>query len=64
MTYSSVVSRESMWITLFLATLNDLSVCLTDIGNAYLMAQTTECCYVVAGDEFGPELKGCILKIV
>jgi len=64
MTYSSVVSRESMQIALFLAALNDLGVCLTDIGNAYLMAPTTECCYVLVGDEFGPELKGCILKIV
>ncbi len=64
MTYSSVFSRESMQIALFLAALNDLGVHLTDIGNTYLMAQTLECCYVVAGDEFGPELKGCILKIV
>jgi len=64
MTYSSVVSRESMRIALFLAALNDLGVCLTNIGNAYLTAQTTERCYVVAGDEFGPELKGRILKIV
>jgi len=53
-----------MQITLFLAAMNDLGVRLTNIGNAYLMAQTTERCYVVAGDEFGPELKGCILKIV
>ncbi len=64
MTYSSVVSRESMRIALFLAALNDLGVHLTNIGNAYLTAQTTECCYVVAGDEFGPQLKGRILKIV
>jgi len=64
MTYSSVVSRESMQIALFLAALNDFSVCLTNIGNAYLTEQTTEHCYVMAGDEFGPELKGCILKIV
>ncbi len=64
MTYSSVVSRESMQIALFLAALNGLGVHLTDIGNAYLMAQTTEHCNVMAGDEFGPELKGCIQKIV
>jgi len=37
---------------------------LTDIGNAYLTAPTTEKCYVIAGDEFGPELKGRVLKIV
>jgi len=65
LTYSSVVSRESVRIALLLAGLNELEVCLTDIGNdAYLTAPTTEKCYVVAGDEFGPELKGRVLKIV
>jgi len=64
LTYSSVVSRESVRMALFVAALNDLGVRLTDIGNAYLTAATTERCYVVAGDEFGPELKGRILKIV
>jgi len=62
--YSSVVSRESVRIALSLAGLNELEVCLTDIGNAYLMAPTTEKCYVVAGNEFGLELKGRVLKIV
>jgi len=47
-----------------MAALNELNVCLTDIGNAYLMAPTTEHCYIMAGDEFGPELKGRILKII
>jgi len=64
MTYSSVVSRESVRIALLIAGLNELEVRLTDIGNAYLTAPTTEKCYVVAGDEFGPELKGRVLKIV
>jgi hypothetical protein len=53
-TYSSVVSRA----------LNDLDICLTNIGNAYLTAPVTEQYYVVAGDKFGPELKGKDLKIV
>jgi hypothetical protein len=59
-TYSSVVSRESVRIALLVAALNDLDICLTDIENAY----STEQYYVVAGDEFGPELKGKVLKII
>jgi Reverse transcriptase (RNA-dependent DNA polymerase) len=45
------------------AGLNGLEIRLTDIGNAYLTAPVTECYYVVAGDEFGPNLKGRLLKI-
>jgi len=63
-TYSSVVSRESVGIAFLVAGLNDLAVRLMDIGNAYLTAPPAEKCYVVAGDEFGPELKGQLLKIV
>ena len=64
LTYSSVVSRESVQIAMMLAALNDLDIRMTDIGNAYLTAPITEKCYVVAGDEFGPDLKGRTLKIV
>ena len=64
LTYSSVVSRESVRIAMLVAGLNDLDIRLADIGNAYLTAPTTEKCYVVAGDEFGPDLKGRTLKIV
>ncbi len=42
LTYSSVISRESVHMALFVATLNDLGVHLTDIGNAYLTTATTE----------------------
>jgi len=62
-TYSSVVSRETIRIALLVAGLNGLNLRLTDIGNAYLTAPVTERYYVVAGDEFGP-LKGRVLKIV
>ncbi len=41
-----------------------MDVFLTNIGNAYLTAPTMEKCYVVAGNEFGPELKGQLLKII
>ena len=37
-TYSSVVSRESVWIAFLLAYLNDLDIFACDIGNEYLNA--------------------------
>jgi hypothetical protein len=37
LTYSSVVSRESVQIMFLIAALNDLQVLSADIGNAYLM---------------------------
>ena len=53
MTYSSVVSRETVRIALLLAALNDLDVCAADIGNAYLNAPCKEQIWVTAGPEFG-----------
>jgi hypothetical protein len=38
---------------LFLAELNQLDVWATDIGNAYLEAETKEMLYIIAGPEFG-----------
>jgi len=35
-TYSSIVSRDSIRITFLLAALNDVDITATDIGNAYL----------------------------
>ena len=64
LTYSSVVSRESVRIALLLAGLNDMNIRLADIGNAYLTVPITEKYYIVAGDEFGPELRGRVMKIV
>jgi hypothetical protein len=64
MTYSSVVARDSVRLALLVASLNGLDVRLSDIGNAYLTAPITEKCYIIAGDEFGPELKGRALKVV
>jgi hypothetical protein len=46
------------------AALNGMDICMMDIVNAYLNAPIKEKCYVVAGDEFGPNLKGRTLKIV
>ena len=55
MTYSSVVSRETVRIALLLAALNDLDVCAADIGNAYLNAPCKEKIWIVAGPEFGED---------
>jgi hypothetical protein len=55
MTYASVVSRESVRITLTLAALNDLDVKMADIENAYLTAPITEKVCTVLGPEFGDD---------
>ena len=53
LTYSSVVSRDSVRIALLVAALNDLEILSADIGNAYLNAPTREKVYAIAGPEFG-----------
>jgi hypothetical protein len=58
LTYSSVVSRDSVRIAFVLAALNDINLLATDIGNAYLNAPAREKVYTTAGPEFGPELEG------
>ena len=54
-TYSSVVSRDSVRICLLLAALNNLDIKCADIKNAYLTAPTKEKLYTWAGPEFGPD---------
>jgi len=63
MTYSSVVSRDSVRIGFLLAALNDLELVAADIGNAYLQATTKEKKIAIAGPEFG-ELQGRTMIIV
>jgi hypothetical protein len=53
LTYSSVVSRDSVRIMFLLAALNDLKILSADIGNAYLNAPNREKVYATAGKEFG-----------
>ena len=60
--YSGVVSLRGFRLTLFLAELNKLELWATDIGNAYLEAQTSEKVYIIAGPEFG-DREGHILVI-
>ena len=59
-TYSSVVSRDSVRIVLTLAALNDLDILAADVEHAYLTAPCREKCYLIAGQEFG-KLQGSIL---
>ena len=53
LTYSSVVSRDSVRLAFLFAALNDLEVVAADIQNAYLYAFTKEKVYTTAGPEFG-----------
>ena len=53
--YSSVVSRDSIWIALTLVALNDLQVMSCDIQNTYLMADCREKIWMYAGPELGSE---------
>ena len=53
LTYSSVVSRESVRIAFLIGALNDLDVMSCDIGNAYLNAPCREKIWFKAGYECG-----------
>ena len=55
LTYSSVVSRDSVRIALTIAALNGLDVLACDIQNAYLTAPCREKIWMVAGPEFGSD---------
>ena len=56
LTYSSVVSRDSIRILLMIAALNGLDVLSCDIQNAYLTAPCREKIWTIAGQEFGSEM--------
>jgi hypothetical protein len=51
--YSGVVGMESICLGFLLASLNQLQVCVADIGNAFLYGTTKEKLYIIAGPEFG-----------
>ena len=63
MTYSSVVSRDSVRIGLLIAALNDLDLLAGDIQNAFLSAPTKERIYFYAGDEWKAD-KGRVVVVV
>ncbi len=53
-TYSTVVSRDSVRILLAIAALNELDVLVADVQNAFLTAPNKEKYWMIAGPEFGP----------
>jgi hypothetical protein len=55
MTYSSVVSRDTVRIGFLVAALNDLDILAGDIQNAFLSAPTEEKIFFYAGDEWGAD---------
>lgn len=61
LTYSSVVSRDSVRIAMLLASLNGCDILSCDIQNAYLTAPCREKYYVVAGPEFGSDQGKCMI---
>ena len=62
LTYSSVVSRDSVHIAFLKAKLNDLYIMDCDVGNAYLNAPCREKIWFVAGLEHG-ERKGKVMVL-
>ena len=54
-TYSTVVSRESVRLLLLIAALNDLDIMGCDVQNAFLSADNLEKHWLKAGPEFGAE---------
>ena len=63
LTYSSVVSRDSVRIALLIAALNDLDIMACDSENAYLNAPCGEKIWFVAGPEFGLK-QGQVVNVV
>ena len=62
LTYSSIVSRESIKLAFLIAALNNLDVMSCDIGNAYLNSPCLEKVWFKAGKECGiDEGKVCIV---
>jgi hypothetical protein len=64
LTYSSVVTRESVCIAFLIAALNDLDILAADVGNAYLQAPARKKVHTTAGPEFGPHNVGKTVIIV
>lgn len=62
LTYSSVVSRDSVRILLTVAAMNELDVFACDVNNAYLNAPCREKIWFVAGPECGADAgKVCVV---
>jgi Reverse transcriptase (RNA-dependent DNA polymerase). len=65
LTYSSVVSRDSVHLAFLIVALNDLEILCTDVGNAYLNAPCKEKIWtVLVGIEFFGSEAGLTMIIV
>jgi hypothetical protein len=62
-TYSSVVSCESIRIAFTYAAMLDLDIRIADVGNAYLYAPMNERLYTICGPEFEEEGKLQLLHV-
>jgi hypothetical protein len=61
LTYSSVVSRDSVCIALLVAALNDLNILSYDIQNANVTANCREQIFTIASPKFGSEARSIML---
>ena len=61
-TYSSVVSKDSVRISLTISSLNGLDILACDIKKYYLTTKCREIIWTTAGPEFGPE-EGIIMVV-
>jgi hypothetical protein len=64
LTYSSVVSQDSVKIAFLIAALNDINIMACNIGNAYLNAPCQEWIWLVFGAECGENYKEMVCKLV
>ena len=55
MSYPSVVSRETVHISLIISALNDLQVKCGDVLNAYITAPVVDLKWTTLGPEFGDD---------
>ena len=64
LTYSSVVTKDSVQIAFLVAALNDLEILTADVRNAFLLAPARERVHTTASPEFGPESIGKTVVVV
>ena len=54
-TYASVMSRETVWLALLFAALNDVDMWAADVLNAYITVPCREKIWTTLGKEFGDD---------
>ena len=62
-TYSSVVSKDSVSIAFLIASLNYLDICACDIKKFYLDVKCRERLWVVVGTDFDTSERGSVMII-